>query len=124
MNTLCVDYDIYLKSIAWIGYDEKHYFISTSLQQFHSHNILISLYNLEVRVRRRNLQISESCLLYSSQNYKPKIEKQNIEEEKKWKITEIWHKILKIGWYNWFRSNIHSVTAKPAFNALNVFHLF
>ena len=58
MNTLCVDYDIYLKSIAWIGYDEKNYFISTSLQQFHSHNILISLYNLEVRIQRRNLQIS------------------------------------------------------------------
>ena len=75
MNTLCVDYDIYLKSIAWIGYDEKHYFISTSLQQFHSHNILISLYNLEVRIQRRNLQISEGRLLYSSQNYKPKIEK-------------------------------------------------
>ena len=75
MNTLCVDYDIYLKSIAWIGYDEKNYFISTSLQQFHSHNILISLYNLEVRIQRRNLQISEGRLLYSSQNYKPKIEK-------------------------------------------------
>ena len=58
MNTLRVDYDIYLKSIAWIGYDEKNYFISTSLQQFHSHNILISLYNLEVRIQRRNLQIS------------------------------------------------------------------
>lgn len=88
-NTLCVDDGIYLKSIAWIGYVEKNYFTSTTLQQFHSHNILISLYNLEVRVRRRNLQISESCLLYSSQNYKPKIEKPNIEEEKKWKITEI-----------------------------------
>ena len=75
MNTLCVDYDIHLKSIAWIGYDEKNYFISTSLQQFHSHNILISLYNLEVRIQRRNLQISEGRLLYSSQNYKPKIEK-------------------------------------------------
>ena len=75
MNTLCVDYHIYLKSIAWIGYDEKNYFISTSLQQFHSHNILISLYNLEVRIQRRNLQISEGRLLYSSQNYKPKIEK-------------------------------------------------
>ena len=75
MNTLCVDYDIYLKSIAWIGYDEKNYFISTSLQQFHSHNILIFLYNLEVRIQRRNLQISEGRLLYSSQNYKPKIEK-------------------------------------------------
>ena len=75
MNTLCVDYDIYLKSIAWIGYDEKNYFISTSLQQFHSHNILISLYNLEVRIQRRNLQISEGRLLYSSQNYKPKIER-------------------------------------------------
>ena len=75
MNTLCVDYDIYLKSIAWIGYDEKNYFISTSLQQFHSHNILISLYNLEVRIQRRNLQILEGRLLYSSQNYKPKIEK-------------------------------------------------
>ena len=75
MNTLCVDYDFYLKSIAWIGYDEKNYFTSTSLQQFHSHNILISLYNLEVRIQRRNLQISEGRLLYSSQNYKPKIEK-------------------------------------------------
>ena len=67
----------------------KKIILPPRLQQFHSHNILISLYNLEVRVRRRNLQISESCLLYSSQNYEPKIEKQNIEEEKKWKITEI-----------------------------------
>ena len=89
MNTLCVDDDIYLKSIAWIWYVEKNYFTSTTLQQFNSRNILISLYNLEVRIQRRNLQISESCLLYRSQNYKPKIEKQNIEEEKKWKITEI-----------------------------------
>ena len=82
MNTLCVDDGIYLKSIAWIGYVEKNYFTSTTLQQFHSHNILISLYNLEVRVRRRNLQISESCLLYSSQNYKPKIEKQILKRKK------------------------------------------
>ena len=82
MNTLCVDDGIYLKSIAWIGYVEKNYFTSTTLQQFHSHNILISLYNLEVRVRRRNLQISESCLLYSSQNYKPKI-KSKISKRKK-----------------------------------------
>ena len=47
-----------------IGYGEKH-FNSAALR----------------RIQRRNLQSKESRLRYSSQNNKPKIKKQNTEEE-------------------------------------------
>ena len=47
-----------------VGYGEKH-FTSAALR----------------RIQRRNLQSKESRLRYSSQNNKPKIKKQNTEEE-------------------------------------------
>ena len=55
MNTLCVDYDIYLKSIAWIGYDEKNYFTSTSLQQFHLQLPSIPFLDIKISIKGNGL---------------------------------------------------------------------
>lgn len=57
---------LFKKYCVDVGYGKKHYFTSgTALR----------------RIQRRNLQILESRLLYSSFNYKPIIEKQIIEDE-------------------------------------------
>ena len=55
MNTLCVDYDINLKSIAWIGYDEKNYFTSTSLQQFHLQLPSIPFLDIKISIKGNSL---------------------------------------------------------------------